>query len=129
MQQVIVDVIDTQTLEGGVEARFGGRGVGLRPGQALRRDGVRVARVAIDERLLQGRLRHAVVVHVRRVEVRVARRHENIDHLLELLDVDGFRVFRVEQRQPHASEAHFRFGENIRSHGGPLSFFNSTCRS
>ena len=90
-------------------------GAGRGPGQALRGHRVRVARVALHQRLFQRLLGRALVVDERGVEVRAADFDERVHHLLELLQVDALLVGGIGQRQAHAAEAQLRRGFEFRS--------------
>ena len=50
-------------------------------------------------------LRFAAVVAARRVEVREARVHEQVYHMLDLLDVDLLAAVALDDGQPHEPEA------------------------
>ena len=108
VQQVIVDVVDAEALEGRFEIRLRGTCVGRGPGKAFRRDGIGFTRVAIHERFAQCAFRGAVMVYEGGVEIRPASLDERIDHAFEMLDVDARRIVSVEQRQAHAAESESR---------------------
>lgn len=108
VQQVVVDVVDPQPLKGGGQARLGLLLAGAGPGQALRGQGIGVARVAFHERLAQSRLRGAVVVDEGGVHIGAALGDELVHHGLQLLDVDGRHIIGISQGQAHGTEAELR---------------------
>ena len=88
MQEVVVDVVDTEVLELACED---GLDLGLArhvEGRVLGGHGEAVARVALDDGLAGGLLASALVVDVARVEVGEAGGHELVDHLADLLVVE-----------------------------------------
>ena len=88
VQEVVVDVVDTEVLELACED---GLDLGLArhvEGRVLGGHGEAVARVALDDGLAGGLLASALVVDVARVEVGEAGGHELVDHLADLLVVE-----------------------------------------
>ena len=59
----------------------------------------------LDDGLAQRRLRPAVMVAARRVEIGEARVHEQVYHMLDLLDVDLLAAVALDDGQPHEPEA------------------------
>ena len=55
------------------------------------------------------------------IEIRAAGIHEQVDHLLDLIDVDGGDVLGVCQRKAHAAEAELRHGIAVCGHRMLLS--------
>ena len=55
------------------------------------------------------------------IEIRAAGVHEQVDHLLDLLDVDGGDILGVGKRKSHAAEAQLRHGVVLYSHRMLLS--------
>ena len=108
VQQVEVHVVQPHALKRRGQVAFRLFGAGRGPGQALRGHRVRVARVALHQRLFQRLLGRALVVDERGVEVRAATFDERVHHLLKLLQVDALLVGGIKQRQAHAAEAQLR---------------------
>ena len=84
VQEVVVDVVDTEVLELACED---GLDLGLArhvEGRVLGGHGEAVARVALDDGLAGGLLASALVVDVARVEVGEAGGHELVDHLADM---------------------------------------------
>ena len=121
VQQIIVHIVGAQALKGGIQASLGGFGIGQRPSKALRGDGEALTRIAPHQRLAQRHLGMPVMIDERRIEVRAAGVHEQVDHLLNLVDVDGGDVLGVGQRKAHAAEAELRHGSVACSHQMLLS--------
>ena len=80
-------------------------GVFRQPRRQLRGNLERFARIALDDGLAQRRLRPAVMVAARRVEIGEARVHEQVYHMLDLLDVDLLAAVALDDGQPHEPEA------------------------
>jgi len=121
VEQVEVDVIDTQAVERRLEIALRDLPAGHGPGEALGGNGIRIPRVTRGERLPERCLRCTIMVNICGVEIGAPALEEDIDHLLELLDVDALLVGGVEQRQTHAAEAELGCGEKFVVHGDPLS--------
>ena len=68
---------------------------------------VTVTGIPLDDSLSESRLALALMIGVRRVEIIESPIHEDIDHLLEMVDVYRFRVARIHKREPHESESEF----------------------
>ena len=103
VDEVEVEVPRPRLLEPDVEVglRLGGV-LGLDPGCVLRGKLEALARIPLDERLTDGRFR--TCVGARRVVIRATRLHEQVHHLLHLLDVDRFVI---ELRKPHQAKTKF----------------------
>ena len=121
VQQIIIHIVGAQALEGGIQAGLSGFGVGQRPGKALRGNGEAITRITLHQSLAQRHLGVPVMVDESGVEIRAAGIHEQVDHLLNLVDVDGGDVLGVDQRKAHAAEAELRHGIAVCSHQMLLS--------
>ena len=104
VQQIVVEVIDAALLKGDVEHGPSLLGVLGKPSRQLRGDGKRLTRIALHQRLLERPLRLAAMVATGGVKVGEATFHEDVNQLAALVDVDGRRIIRIGQRQPHESE-------------------------
>ena len=97
MEQVVVQVVDSQALHGDAKLVLGLLGGGVpQPGVGLGGHRKRVARVALHQRLARGNLGIAAVVDIGGVEVGESRPHKDVDHLADLLHVHG-AVFQLGQ--------------------------------
>ena len=105
MQQEEVEITRPRLAQRLVE--HGARMIGVfrQPRRQLRGNLERFARIALDDGLAQRRLRPAVMVAARRVEIGEARVHEQVYHMLDLLDVDLLAAVALDDGQPHEPEA------------------------
>ena len=121
MQQIIIHVVGAKALEGCVQASLCGLGIGQRPGKALCGNGEAITRITLHQSLAQRYLGVPVMVDESGIEIRAAGIHEQVDHLLDLIDVDGGDVLGVCQRKAHAAEAELRHGIAVCGHRMLLS--------
>ena len=66
-------------------------------------------RIAADQCFLRTRFTRKRIVHPGCIKVGKAFFHEQVDHVLQLFDIDICRIVRVILRQPHQTESEFLF--------------------
>ena len=122
VKEVEVEIARPRLLEGGLELGHGVlAALAANPGRRLRGELEALAWVALDESLADGVL--AARIGPGRVEVGEARVHEQVDHLLGLLDVDGL----ARLGQAHEAKAKLLdavgsvLANGIACHGAPLA--------
>ena len=105
VEPVVIEILHTCPLQLHIEQPFIVRLLLDLPHWHLVREGEPVTRESLLYGHAESRLALALMVCICRVEISKTSFHEDIDHSLEMVDVYGFRVSRIQKRKPHEAKA------------------------
>ena len=119
MQQVVVKVAGARLLKLLIEDLVAALKTVEEAVVQLGRQGKTLARITINQGLLGDALAGKAVIHPRGVKIGEALGHEQVDHLLDLLNIHRGAVVWVELRHAHKAEAELLCGLEFHGESSP----------